>query len=171
MSLAKSRKPIPAAASAAAVRFSCRGPRLSARPSCHCRMCQKADGHFYAPLVLVRGCQARPGRAANRSVFQFVEPMCSAASVRIAARRLTFRGRPDGRGPDLSALSDQPEYLAPLFWQWGISTKSCPYVDGLAGLPGHETMDGNRRRAVLDDLVSYQHPDHDTETWPPQGKA
>jgi hypothetical protein len=33
-------------------------------------------------------------------------------------------------------------------------------------LPGEETMTDVDAASYLADLVSYQHPDHDTETWP-----
>src|SRR5688572_4609788 len=39
-----------------AVRFHVEGP-LGDASVCHCRMCQKASGNFYMPLVSVRGAK------------------------------------------------------------------------------------------------------------------
>jgi hypothetical protein len=35
-------------------------------------------------------------------------------------------------------------------------------------LPGEGTMADEAAAGFLADLVSYQHPDHDTEQWPPR---
>ena len=83
-----------------AVRFRVEGA-LGDASVCHCRMCQKASGNFYLPLVSVREAKL-------------------------------------------------------------------PYVDGISTLPGEETMADIADAPFLADLVSYQHPDHDTEEWPPE---
>ena len=68
-----------------AVRFHVEG--ALERPSiCHCRMCQKATGNFYAPLVSVRDAKLA-WNARRTEAFFNRRAMCSAASVRIAARR------------------------------------------------------------------------------------
>jgi hypothetical protein len=64
---------------------------------------------------------------------------------------------------------DHPEELAPRV-QWGIEEK-LPYVDGLHELPGYTTMDDTDDTPYLSDLVSYQHPDYDTDRWPPEDKT
>jgi hypothetical protein len=147
-----------------AVRFHIEG--AMGKPSiCHCRMCQKAFGAFYAPLVNVRSAKLTWTRGGPRH-FQ------SSSHVR--------RGFCDKCGTPLTyeapgcvAISigafDRPEELAPAV-QWGVEQK-LPYVDGLSGLPGHHTMDDTQDAPFLHELVNYQHPDHDTETWPPEDKA
>ena len=53
--------------------------------------------------------------------------------------------------------------------QWGIEAK-LPYVDGVARTCRARTRGRPRcRRAISADLVSYQHPDHDTDQWPAGG--
>ncbi|WP_042674698.1 GFA family protein, partial [Xanthomonas citri] len=57
-----------------AVRFHVRGA-LADASICHCRMCQKAFGAYYAPLVSVRGTEFRwtrgePKRFASSTVVQ-----------------------------------------------------------------------------------------------------
>ena len=51
--------------------------------------------------------------------------------------------------------------------QWGVEAK-LPYVDGIPHLPGEDTMGDVSSAPYLAELVSYQHPDHDTEQWPPE---
>ena len=76
-------------------------------------------------------------------------------------------------GPDGVALTigsfDNPEEIAPVI-QWGTEAK-LPYVDALPSLPREETMADLGSAPYLADLVSYQHPDHDTETWPPEDRS
>ena len=66
------------------------------------------------------------------------------------------------------AAFDHPEEIAPLI-QWGIEAK-LPYVNGIPSLPGKDTMADEDASGFLAHLVSYQHPDHDTETWPPEAR-
>jgi hypothetical protein len=66
------------------------------------------------------------------------------------------------------AAFDHPEEIAPTI-QWGVEAK-LPYVDGISQLPGEETMADAEAAGFLANLVSYQHPDHDTETWPSEAR-
>ena len=77
---------------------------------------------------------------------------------------LTFEA-PDGVALAIGAF-DEPEEVAPTI-QWGIEAK-LPYVDSVPSLPGRQTMADVASAGYLADLVSYQHPDHDTESWPPE---
>lgn len=144
-----------------AVRFRVEG--AMGKPSvCHCRMCQKATGNFYAPLVSIRKAKltwtrGEPGRF--RSSNHVVRGFCDRCGT-----PLTFEA-PDGVAIMIGAF-DQPEELSPVV-QWGTEGK-LPYVDALHELPGHGTMDDTDEAPYLQDLVSYQHPDHDTDQWPPE---
>jgi hypothetical protein len=60
-----------------AVRFHVEGP-LGDASVCHCRMCQKASGNFYLPLVSVRETDVDTRRA---QLFPFFEP-CAARFLR-----------------------------------------------------------------------------------------
>ena len=64
---------------------------------------------------------------------------------------------------------DDPAEIAPRI-QGGVEAK-LPYVDMVHDLPGEETMADQDAASFLANLVSYQHPDHDTEQWPPEREA
>lgn len=67
-----------------AIRFRATGD-LKDSSICHCRMCQKAFGAYYAPLVSVRGVNFEWTRG-SRNVFS-PPASSSAASAPNAARR------------------------------------------------------------------------------------
>lgn len=127
---------------------------------CHCRMCQKAFGNFYAPLVSTRGAQVtwtrgqpKTFRSSNAASRGFC-PECGTP--------LTYEA-PDGLALAIGAF-DHPEDIAPVL-QFGIEGK-LPYADAIAGLPQRLTADDIEAAPFLAHLKSYQHPDHDTEDWP-----
>ena len=145
-----------------AVRFHIEG-RLKDVSICHCRMCQKAFGGFYAPLATA---------PADGLTWTRGEPKRFASSNFVRRGFCAECGTPlTYESPGCVAIAigafDNPEELAPTV-AWGAEDK-LPYVDGLAALPGHATMDDTTDAPFLHDLVSYQHPDHDTENWPPEG--
>lgn len=144
-----------------AVRFRVEGA-LGDASVCHCRMCQKAFGSFYAPLVSVRGVELEWTRGAPkrfRSSSHVLRGFCAECGT-----PLTFEA-PDGVALAIGAF-DQPEEIAPVI-QWGVEAK-LPYVDAVPTLPGETTEADMESAPYLAELDSYQHPDHDTETWPPE---
>ena len=147
-----------------AVRFHVEG--ALGRPSvCHCRMCQKAFGGFYAPLVSVRNAKLAwtPGEPKRFQSSNHVRRgFCADCGT-----PLTYED-PTGTALAIGAFDD-PASVAPRI-QWGIENK-LPYVDDIPALPGKETMGDEGAAAFLATLVSYQHPDHDTSEWPPEGRA
>ncbi|WP_378943505.1 GFA family protein [Mesorhizobium sp. ANAO-SY3R2] len=144
-----------------AVRFRVEGA-LGDASVCHCRMCQKAFGNFYAPLVSVRGANLEWTRGEPK-YFQ------SSNHVRRGfcencGTPLTYTA-PDGVGLAIAAF-DEAEEIAPTI-QWGIEGK-LPYVDHIHELPGQSTEEDQEAADFIHDIVSYQHPDFDTEQWPPE---
>lgn len=144
-----------------AVRFRVEG-ELGDASVCHCRMCQKAFGSFYAPLVSVRGAnlvwtrgEPKKFQSSNAATRGFCEN---------CGTPLTYEA-PDGVAVAIGAF-DHPEAIVPKI-QWGTEAK-IPYVDHIAELPQHETLEDPNAAPFLKTLVSYQHPDHDTEIWPPK---
>ncbi len=144
-----------------AVRFRVEGA-LGDASVCHCRMCQKASGNFYLPLVSVRNARLTWTRGEPKrfqSSNHVRRGFCDSCGT-----PLTFEA-PDGVALAIAAFDD-PAGIAPAI-QWGIEAK-LPYVDAIAGLPGEETMGDQDAASFLATLVSYQHPDYDTDTWPPE---
>ena len=148
-----------------AVRFHVEGA-LGDASVCHCRMCQKASGNFYLPLVSVRDAKLAWTRGEPkrfRSSSAAWRGFCAECGT-----PLTYEA-PDGVALAIGAF-DTPEEIAPTV-QWGVEAK-LPYVDGVPNLPAEETMADQEASSFLANLVCFQHPDHDTETWPPaEGEA
>jgi hypothetical protein len=143
-----------------AIRFRVEGD-LKDASICHCRMCQKASGNFYLPLVSVRDAKLAWTRG-EPGVFR-----SSSAATRGFCRDCgtpLYYDAPDGMALAIAAFDD-PSGIAPTI-QWGIEAK-LPYVDQVPALPGEDTMGDIASAPYLADLVSYQHPDHDTDQWPP----
>jgi hypothetical protein len=144
-----------------AVRFRVEGALTNASV-CHCRMCQKAFGSFYAPLVSVRQASLEWTRGEPkrfRSSTHVRRGFCAECGT-----PLTFEA-PDGIALAIGAF-DSPEAVMPTV-QWGIESK-LPYVDDILALPGHATEDDMSDAPYLAEMQSFQHPDHDTAEWPPR---
>ena len=140
-----------------AVRFHVKG---LGRPSiCHCRMCQKAFGGFFGPLVTAHG-----------AVWSRGEPKWFQSSDR--ARRafcgdcgtpLAYETR---YGLELAiGAFDDPTAATPVI-QVNMTDK-LPFFDGLTSLPV-KTDPSDEWLDFMAGIHSYQHPDHDTDVWPPE---
>jgi len=144
-----------------AVRFRVDG-ELGKASICHCRMCQKAFGGFYAPLVSVHEMadltwtRGEPSR--YRSSNSVRRGFCGACGT-----PLTYEA-PDGLALAIGAFDD-PARIAPVI-QYGVEGK-LPYTDQMAEIPARTTEDDFQALEFLASIVSCQHPDQDTDTWPP----
>jgi hypothetical protein len=152
------RSPYTGGCQCGAVRF--RAERVGRPSICHCRMCQKAFGGFYGPLVTGHGVEWTRG-----------------APKRFASSNRAWRGFCAECGTPLTYESegdielaigafDDPTLVAPVI-QVNPDDRQ-PFVDGLAALPTRHASDSANAEAFLASVVSYQHPDHDTAVWPPQ---
>lgn len=144
-----------------AVRFRLEGALANAS-ICHCRMCQKAFGSFYAPLVTAPEdgliwTRGAPKRFQSSSHVQ--RGFCAECGT-----PLSFEA-PGGTALAIGSF-DKPEEVAPGI-QWGIEAK-LPYVDAIHALPGETTDADADSSPYLRELESFQHPDHDTDQWPPE---
>lgn len=144
-----------------AIRFRIEG-QLGDASICHCRMCQKAFGAFYAPLVSLRGADLTWTRGQPK-IFQSsnaaARGFCAACGT-----PLTYQA-PDGMALAIGAF-DHPADIVPKV-QWGIEAKLA-VVDHLHDLPAHPTSADPIAAPFLATLVNHQHPDHDTDDWPPR---
>ncbi|MCE7028136.1 GFA family protein [Jiella avicenniae] len=135
-----------------AVRFRCEIEAETAS-ICHCRMCQKAFGSFYAPLVHARAgtlfwTRAEPKRfrSSNYAVRGFC-PECGTPLTYETAEASSIA---------IGALDD-PGAVRPNA-QDGIEGKIA-YVDAMPSLPGRATDDDPEMAGAIGKIVSYQHPD------------
>ncbi|AAW75337.1 conserved hypothetical protein [Xanthomonas oryzae pv. oryzae KACC 10331] len=108
----------------------------------------------------VRGTEFRwtrgaPKRFASSSVVQ--RGFCAECGT-----PLTYEA-PDGVAVAAGAV-DTPEQLPPHL-QYRLDRK-LPFVDSLAQLPTRPPADDAAAEAFLANVVSRQHPDHDTAQWP-----
>jgi hypothetical protein len=132
---------------------------------CHCRMCQKASGAHALALVSVREAKFKWSRGAP-SWFQSSNAakrgFCAACGTPIAY------DAPDGLAISVVTF-DRPDQLPPVV-AYGVEGK-LNWANDLANLPERHTMDDAEAEVFLKSLISFQHPDRDTEIWPPEEKS
>jgi hypothetical protein len=132
---------------------------------CHCRMCQKAFGSFFAPLTGVARDKFEVTRGAIsffRSSDQVDRGFCAACGT-----PLSFNYVGSKRIAVSIGSLDEPALVEPAT-QCGIEAKM-PWFAHLATLPGDQTTeDDDPAMAAKIRASSHQHPDHDTAEWPPK---
>lgn len=144
-----------------AVRF--RVDRAGNSSICHCRMCQKAFGSFFAPLVT--GHEMVWTRGAPK-LFRSSKSVCRGFCAECGTP-LTYQL--DGEPVELAVGAfDEPDRVAPAV-QVNVAFRQ-PAFAGLSALPVRTDVSAEWQ-AFMDNLVSFQHPDHDTEDWPPEEEA
>jgi hypothetical protein len=127
---------------------------------CHCRMCQKAFGALFAPLTLIRHEDFAWTRGAP-SIFKSSQDVdrgfCSACGT-----PLTFVHRGSDRLNISIGSLDRPEVAKPEI-QIGIESR----ISWTAEIPQlkEQRTDEALPADRLARVTSFQHPDHDTETW------
>jgi hypothetical protein len=134
---------------------------------CHCRMCQKAFGSYFAPWADVPRDQFTLTRG-SLSIFKSSDNV-ERGFCRDCGTPLTFRYL---KGPDQISVAlgslDHPENIAPVH---SNSTESrMPWFDTLAALPSRTTAEWSAGfEPWMEEIraTNHQHPDHDTAHWPP----
>jgi hypothetical protein len=131
---------------------------------CHCRMCQKASGNFFAALVgvpLTDFAWTRGEAAAFRSSALVQRGFC-----RDCGTPLFFRHDHNQHISMSIGAFDDPKSI-PLAFQLGMEGR-VPQVDQFADLKDYGTTEeeGEAEAAAIK-AENRQHPDHDTEVWPP----
>ncbi|MEP1205887.1 MAG: GFA family protein [Rhizobiaceae bacterium] len=126
---------------------------------CHCRMCQKAFGNFYAPLATTNDLQWTRGEPKYfKSSDAVTRGFCGDCGT-----PLTYDWGASAVEIAIATLDD-PNLAAPIK-QVNTSDK-LDFVDQLHALPVREDSDDNL--TFMGNLKSHQHPDHDTDQWPPE---
>ena len=143
-----------------AVRF--RASKFGRASICHCRMCQKAFGNFYGPLVTALDLEWTRGA-----------PKHFASSDKVQRGFCVNCGTPltfeyEGGVEVAIGAFDDPLRVPPVV-QLNPNDK-LPFVDAIASLPMRKAGDEPAIDAFKASLTSFQHPDHDTAEWPPQAK-
>ncbi len=139
-----------------AVRFSV--SELGRASICYCRMCQKAFGGIGGALVGARAFTYTRGMPAHfQSSNKVRRGFCS-----VCGTPLTFE---TATSVDLAiAAFDRPDALAPVI-QLSPETR-LPWVVSLTSLPTRTPDEAAKVAPHYAEIVSYQHPDCDTEEWP-----
>lgn len=142
-----------------AVRFRIHGEL--GRPSiCHCRMCQKQFGNLFGAFVTapkdgVEWVRGEPSYF--QSSVNFSRGFCNQCGT-----PLTYR-HTDGIEIAIGAFDDRSD-LAP---QIQVNHASrLPWVDRIFETPALEDAEYYQRQ---EQIISFQHPDHETTAWPEQG--
>lgn len=140
-----------------------RATGLGRASHCHCRMCQKAFGAIGGALVTV-----------DELVWTRGHPKFFASSNRVrrgfcadCGTPLTFEAA--GEAIDVAiAAFDRAAQIRPVI-QLDAASR-LPWSDAMPDLPAPagDEIDGKARWYAS--IVSRQHPDHDTDIWPPLGK-
>jgi hypothetical protein len=123
---------------------------------CHCRMCQKAFGSFFAPLVGAKpdGFEWTCGKpTVYRSSTYAERGFCPSCGTPLTYRAM---GR-DKISVSIGSL-DEPERARP-GRQYGVEGRM-PWFHELADLPGSTTQN-NIPAETMAGIKSNQHPDHD----------
>jgi len=140
-----------------AVRFAV--TRLGRASLCHCRMCQKAFAGIGGLLVTARDLQWTRGQPKHfQSSNKVRRGFCGDCGT-----PLTFEQE---RSIDVAICAfDDPAALPPTIQL--TSELRIPWADALASLPPLPESERATAAAHYAGIVSYQHPDHDTDAWPP----
>lgn len=143
-----------------AIRFSCES--VGHASICHCRMCQKAVGNVFAPLVAANGLvwtKREPKRFASSNMVN--RGFCDECGT-----PLTYEWQGDNQPPFLSICAfDDPSGIVPRK-QVGEQGR-LPWTNDLSNLPGLSAEDMKKSDEFLERVISYQHPDHDAPDWKP----
>ena len=133
---------------------------------CHCRMCQKAFGSFFAPLAGVeqRAFELTRGELA---IFKSSDPT-ERGFCRNCGTPLTIHDVDSPRIAVSIGSLDEPEHIEPAK-QYGIEAR-LSWFGKLPTLPGDKTTEEDSPELAGKIAASnHQHPDHDTDWWPPAG--
>lgn len=146
-----------------AVRFRVTPP-ISHAIICHCRMCQKAFSAPFGACVSVPTAQVAWTRGERKrflSSDKVARTFCGDCGT-----QLTFEGANGSRNIALATCAfDDPSAFSPTK-QSGAESKLA-WLDGIAVLPWPTAQEIAADAAKYGPRVSYQHPDHDTDAWPP----
>ncbi|HTV71602.1 MAG TPA: GFA family protein [Rhizobiaceae bacterium] len=125
---------------------------------CHCRMCQKAFGSFFGPLVTAKGLEWTRGVPAKFDSSNVVKRgFCAKCGTPLTYE---YEG---GIEVAIGALDD-PKKAPPAIQV--NPADMLPFFDRLHTLPFRPDSETKVNEAFLASVKGNQHPDHDTAHWP-----
>ena len=132
---------------------------------CHCRMCQKAVGGPFAVICPVR---KRDFRVTRGQLAWFASSdVARRGFCRECGTPMIFDYPRDSGIGILAGTLDHPELVSPKV-QYGRDETGVPWFGGLPALPSvglyADDPEGMLPRIQAS---NHQHPDHDTDQWPP----
>lgn len=143
-----------------AVRYALHAPLENAH-ICHCRMCQKAVGNYFAALGRIANADitwTRGKPSVFRSSAAVERGFCAACGTPLSYQYLALARI----NLTLGSLDDPTAF--PPIRQYG--TEAClSFLGEILGLPGETTEDAVSPE-LFKRIKSLQHPDHDTAQWP-----
>ncbi|MCO4090544.1 MAG: GFA family protein [Sphingorhabdus sp.] len=132
---------------------------------CHCRMCQKAVGNLFAALIGIPRdafCWTR----GTPSLFQSSDPVLRGFCGDCGTPLLYDYTASKHLNVTIGSL-DNPAAFPPQV-QFGKEARM-PWFDDICRLPDEGTTEETMAEHVpAIKLSNHQHPDHDTDQWPPQ---
>lgn len=139
-----------------AVRFAC--DSLQRASICHCRMCQKAFGNAFGPLVTAKGLQWTRGAPKRfQSSNKVKRGFCADCGT-----PLTYEF--EGFGTEIAiGAFDDPAAIPPVI-QVGLESR-LPWFENLHLLPSRTSEEELKSHAIFSQITSHQHPDHDDANW------
>jgi hypothetical protein len=133
---------------------------------CHCRMCQKAFGSFFAPLTGVKLDKFEITRG-ELAIFMSSDE-AERGFCRNCGTPLTFHYVSSDRIAVSIGSLDEPERARPEY-QYGIESR-LSYFGELAAIPRQAvTEEDDPEKAAAIHRTNHQHPDHETNGWHPDG--
>ena len=131
---------------------------------CHCRMCQKATGSPFGAFASFPTAAVTWTRGAPKT-FLSSEHVARGFCGDCGAP-LTFEAAGGGDATALTLASfDDPNAMRPSR-QVGLENR-VSWLAEVCDLPTRSPAEEAAYKAKYPPVVSRQHPDHDTETWPP----
>lgn len=148
-----------------AVRF--RAAKVGHASICHCRMCQKAFGGFFAALASVDHADLEWTRG-QLAIFASSDVVDRGFCDRCGTPLTFFYRGGDETDMAVGAFDDPSRIvLSEQIW----ASARVPTFDTLHALPPRpEDEPGFDETVANVAATNHQHPDHDTDAWPPESE-
>lgn len=146
-----------------AVRYHVKG-KLTFPHICHCRMCQKASGNYFAPLARVLDKEFEVTR--GEVSWFFSSDLVRRGFCSKCGTPLFFKSVSAAHLQIMLGSLDNPQSIAPTL-QYGHEAKMPWFgdLDGLDGFATEEDPDQPKGRIEAIRNSNHQHPDHNTDDW------